>query len=154
MAVQRSTRSNIRDTSEPVDPLLERALTTLAQRGAEPDGTGAYTDADLIAALRDRGWGIDEWSQTGSIEVRVIDLSDPSSHVVIESDGTRPLLLEVLRRSMSWLTADEDECGFDAETRSLLGLSSDEFRHQWHNGCLDYDDPIVEHLGVTLLRGR
>lgn len=154
MAIQRSTRSNIRDTSESVDPLLERALTTLAQRGVEPDRTGAYTDADLIAALRDRGWGIEEWSEAGNFGVRVIDLSDPSSHVVIESDGTGPLLLEALRRSMSWLTADEDERGFDSETRSLLGLSSDEFRHQWHDGRLDFDDPIVEHLGVTLLRGR
>lgn len=154
MAIQRIAPPNMGRAGDQRDPLLQRALEILAEREALPDKNGVYRDADLIAALQERGWGVAETSPPRHDAVTIFDLADRSHRVVVESEETRPVLLEALRRSISWQTAKEDERSFDEETRSLLGLTSEEFRRQWRDGHLDFEDPLVEHLGVNLPGGR
>lgn len=154
MATQRITPSDLDKGSAAKDPLLERAKVFLAERGAMPDKNGVYRERDLIAALRAGGWGVESERRPGRVTVKRVDLSRPSHYDVIESGDLQSALLEALRRSVGWQTADEEQRSFDEQTRSLLGLTGDEFRHRWNAGQLDFDDPTVEHLGVSLPSGR
>jgi hypothetical protein len=154
MATQRVIYSNIGSNGTMEDPLREHMIALLTERGAFPDANGAYREEDLVSALHERGWGVEPEHAPGRITVKLVDLSKPSRYSLVEGDTLGSVLFEALRRSIGWQTADQEHHAFDQQTRALLGISADEFRYQWDSGQLDFEDPIVEHLGVSLPSGR
>jgi hypothetical protein len=58
-------------------------------------------------------------------------------------------LLRAVRLALAWPTPEDEKQAFDEQTRSLLGISADEFMQQWLDNRLSADDPRVGHLLVV-----
>lgn len=147
MVAQRHSRL---DLSRPKFAVVREFLTN-AGVSIEPVDDRFFESA--MRAIQRNGWDADVTHDANSGEWSVaIRESDgaPESRTAIARDVDRvAALLDALRYALSWTSREADQQAFDAQTRSLLGLSGSEFMTKWRSHELSSDDPRVAYLLVA-----
>jgi len=144
---------------EDIEDDLAEVKAYLAERGVFPNSEGMFSKREIPAieaAVREREWNPtlkskgDEWVII--VEDQRHDVPAPEE-AWIDADPVKALLntLDVARRLMTRAEAAAD---LDREARRLTGMSGEEFQRKWDAGELDYGDPHVIHVGMSVPRGR
>lgn len=157
MATTRERESDPLDQATGLPEIgLEMTRDFLAERGVEPDATGAYPPEALLEAIRARGWEPVLTGQPGAWRVDVAEWQGAERVLRPAAEGTdlATTLRDALWEAMGWLTRDQARALFDADARRAFGISGDEFLRRYDAGELDYDDPSVIHLAMIDSFGR
>jgi hypothetical protein len=139
------------------DPMSTKEFATtrdfLADFGIAPNTTDEYAEEDVLRAIRHRGWEpslAQEVAPPGwKAEIREWRTVSQSRASIAHDRDRMIALLSALRLALAWSTPEEELQAFDEQTRSLLGLSAEQFFERWQKNELSTDDPRVVHLLVT-----
>ena len=112
-----------------------------------------YVEDNVLRAIRAKGWEptIEEKIDPPGWKAVIQQWRTVSqSRSAVAHDRDRMMaLLRALRIALTWLTPEDEFQAFDEQTRSLIGLSANDFLERWRNSELSTDDPRVVHLLIA-----